>query len=132
MAIQHSILVRNARLDAITAQNGNSGKLRIYQGTIPTDCSQAPNGTLLVELTMNSTFAPAASAGVLTLNAITSANAVSSGTAQYYRLYKSDGTTCTEQGTVGTSGADLNLVSTTITSGQPVSVTSWTKTEANA
>jgi hypothetical protein len=73
-----------------------------------------------------------ASSAVLTASAITTANAAATGTASFYRLLKSDGTTVIEQGTVGTSGADLNLNTTSIVSGGPVAVSSKTFTEGNA
>jgi hypothetical protein len=84
-------------------------------------------------LTCNATFAPAASGAVLTLNAITQdASADATGTATWFRLVKSDGTTHVLDGDVGTSGSDLNLNSTSITSGATVSVTSFTITAGNA
>jgi hypothetical protein len=45
---------------------------------------------------------------------------------------KSDATTVVNQGTVSTSGADLNLNTTSIVIGGPVAVTSWTLTDGNA
>jgi hypothetical protein len=92
MSISYIVGVRNAGLDAITTQAGASALLRIYDGTRPATGGTAT--TLLAELTCNATFAGAAAAGVLTLNAITqdsSANA--SGTATWGRIVKSDGTT---------------------------------------
>lgn len=122
--------LRNARLDAITTFAGNSGKLRIYSGTQPATGGTAT--TLLAELTANATFAPAASGSVLTLNAIAQdASADATGTATWFRLLKSDGTTIVMDGTVGTSGADLNLNTTSIVVGGPVAVTSFTINEAN-
>jgi hypothetical protein len=116
-------------LDAITSAVGASGLLRIYDGTRPATGGSAT--TLLAELTCNATFAPAASSGVLTLNAITqdsSANAT--GTATWFRIVTSGGTFVID-GNVGTSGSDLNLNSTSISSGVAVSVTSFTITEGN-
>jgi hypothetical protein len=69
---------------------------------------------------------------VLTLNAIAqdpSANA--SGTATWFRIVQSGGSNFVLDGDVGTSGSDLNLTTTTIVSGQPVSVTSFVITEGN-
>jgi hypothetical protein len=69
---------------------------------------------------------------VLTHSAITpdsSANAT--GTATWFRDVDSTGT-CVMDGSVGTSGADLNLNSTSITSGVQVSCTSSTITAGNA
>jgi hypothetical protein len=131
MALGYASGLRNAQLDAITTFAGNSGKLRIYSGTRPATGGTAT--TLLAELTCNATFAPAASGAVLTLNAITQdASADATGTATWFRLVKSDGTTHVLDGDVGTSGSDLNLNSTSITSGATVSVTSFTITCGNA
>lgn len=130
MALAYSTTLRNARLDAITTAVGNAGLLRIYNGTRPASGGTAT--TLLAELTCGSPFAGAAANGVLTLNAITqdsSANAT--GTATWFRIVTSGGTFVVD-GDVGTSGSDLNLVSTSITSGQPVQVSSFTITTGNA
>lgn len=125
--------MKNARLNAITTYAGASALLRIYDGTKPATADTAVGAqVLLAELTCNATFAPAASGGVLTLNSITqdsSANAT--GTASWFRLVKSDGTTVVMDGTVGTSGADLNLASTAIAAGTAVSVTSFVLTSGN-
>src|ERR1044072_9049742 len=123
--------LRNAQLDAITTFAGNSGKLRIYSGTRPATGGTAP--TLLAEPARNTTFAPAASGGVLTLNAITQdASAYATGTATWFRLVKSDGTTHVLDGDVGTSGSDLNLNTTSLVAGGPVPVSSFVLTEGNA
>lgn len=130
MALAYATTLRNNMLDQITTFAGGSALLRIYDGTRPATGGTAT--TLLAELTCNATFAAAASGGVLTLNAITqdsSANAT--GTATWFRIVKSDGTTFVLDGNVGTSGSDLNLTTTSIVSGQPVSITSFTITEGN-
>ena len=132
MAISYSTTIRNAMLDAITSNVGTTAKLRIYSGTRPANVAASITGTLLAELTCNATFAPAASGGVLTLNAITQdSSADASGTATHFRLWNSAGSTAMLDGDVGTSGSDLNLTTTTITIAQPVSVTSFTITEGN-
>lgn len=130
MALAYATNLRNARMDAITTFAGGSALLRIYDGTRPATGGTAT--TLLAELTCNATFAPAASGGVLTLNAITqdtSANAT--GTATWFRIVKSDGTTHVLDGNVGTSGSDLNLTTTSIVATQPVGVASAVLTEGN-
>ena len=131
MAIAYSTTLRNAMLDAITTAAGNAALLRIYDGSRPATGGTAT--TLLAELTCGTPFAASASGGVLTLGSITqdsSANAT--GTATWFRIVKSDGTTHVLDGSVGTSGSDLNLTTTSITSTQPVSVTSFTITEGNS
>ena len=129
MALGFVTSLRNSRLDQITSAVGSSGLLRIYDGSRPATGGTAT--TLLAELTCNAIFAPSASGGVLTLNSITqdsSANAT--GTATWFRITTSGGTAVID-GSVGTSGSDLNLTTTSIVSGQPVSVTSFTLTEGN-
>jgi hypothetical protein len=86
--------------------------------------------TLLAELRWNATAFGAASSGVATANAITAdTSADNTGTATWFRALKSDGTTVVFDGSVGTSGADLNLNSTAISAGATVSVTAFTYTE---
>lgn len=129
MTIAYSTAVRNAMLDAITAAIGTSGLLRIYDGSRPASGGAAT--TLLAQLALSATAAPAASGGVLTFNAITQdASADATGTATWFRVTTSGGTFVID-GSVGTSGSDLNLTSTSIVITQPVSVTSFVITEAN-
>jgi hypothetical protein len=116
-------------LDAITSAAGASAKLRFYDGTRPSTGGTAT--TLLAELTCNATFAPSASGGVLTLNAITGANASATGTATWFRIVTS-GAVFVLDGSVSTSGSDLNMTTTSFVSGQPVAVSSFVITEGNA
>lgn len=119
----------NAQADALSDLLDN-GYLRIYDGTQPANANTAiTTQVLLAELRFNATAAPAASGGVLTMNAITQdSSADNTGTATWFRATKSDGSTVVFDGSVGTSGADLNLGSTSITSGASVAVTSMTFT----
>lgn len=135
MAVKYSTTLRNAQLDVITGSSGvgASGILRIYSGTRPANVAAAITGTLLAQLTLNATFAPAAASGVLTANAITGdTSADATGTATHFRIFKSDGTTAVIDGDVSTSGADLNLTSTSIVATEPVNVTSLVITRGNA
>lgn len=129
MALGFVTTLRNARLDQITTACGGSALLRIYSGTRPATGGTAT--TLLAELTCNATFAPSASGGVLTLNAITQdSSADSTGTASWFRILTS-GAVAQIDGNVGTSGSDLNLTTTAIVATQPVSISSFTITEGN-
>lgn len=129
MALGYVAALRNAQLDAITTQVGASGLLRIYSGTRP--ATGGTETTILAQLTCNATFAPAASGGVLTLNAITAdSSADATGTATWFRILTS-GAVAKIDGDVGTSGSDLNLNSTSITTGGTVSITSFTITAGN-
>ena len=123
-----SIAARNAALDAL-APLVNSGYLRIYSGSQPATPETAASGVLLAELRFNATAFGAAAAGVLTANAITGdSSADATGTAGYYRVLASDGTTALWDGSVNTSGADLNLNSVAIQSGAAVSSSALTYT----
>lgn len=133
MAIKYDTTTRNSMLDALTTRAGTSALLRIYNGSRPANVGTAiTSQTLLVALTCNaSAFAAAASGGVLTASAITNGTAAATGTASWFRLFQSNGTTAIVDGDVSTSGADLNLNNTSISTGQTVSVTAFTVTEGN-
>ena len=131
MAIAYeAATLRDARMDAITTHAGNAALLRIYDGSRPATGGTAT--TLLAELTCGSPFAGASVNGVLTANAITQdASANATGTATWFRIVQSNGTTHVLDGNVGTSGSDLNLTTTSIVATQPVSVSSFVITEGN-
>lgn len=133
MAVQLSTTVRNARLDAIESTIGTAAVLRIRTGAQPADCATADSGTVLVEMTLPSDWMAAASSGSKALAGTwqdTSANA--DGTAAHFRIYESTGTTCHLQGSVGQGTGDLQLDNTSITTGQQVTITAFTLTDANA
>lgn len=120
----------NAAADAVCALL-NNGYLRIYDGTQPATADTAVSTqTLLAELRFGATAFGASVAGVATANAITAdSSANATGTAAWFRALKSDGTTAVFDGSAGTSGCDLNLVSTSINAGDNVPVAAMTYTE---
>lgn len=131
MALGYNVTLRNNQLDQITTRAGASALLRFYDGTRPATGGTAT--TLLAELTCNATFAAAAASGVLTLNAITGdASANATGTATWFRIVQSGGSTHVLDGNVGTSGSDLNMNAVAFTSGAAVDVSSFTITAGNA
>lgn len=134
MAKQFSVAVRNAMLDSVEATMGTGVLVRILTGAPPADCATAQSGTLLVTITMPSDWLNAASAGSKTLIASASANAVAGGTAGYYRILNSAGTTCHEQGTVTATGGggDMTLDNVVIANGQQVNITGYTLNAGNA
>jgi len=133
MALGINTTTRNAMLDAITSRAGASALLRIYDGSRPATGGTATN--LLAQLTCNATFAPAASGGVLTLNSIASAtSAAATGTATWFRIVQSNGTTHVLDGSVSTQAAgtgDCQLDSTSIVLGGTVAISSATITAGN-
>lgn len=117
--------LRNAGLDAIFTTAQNSGKLRIYDGSQPAGPATAiTSQVLLAELTLNATAWAAAASGSKAAGAITGATAVASGTAAWFRITDSAGTTAYVDGSVGTSDANLILPTTTISAGVTVNVSS--------
>jgi hypothetical protein len=134
MTLGINVTTRNAMLDAITSRAGASALLRIYDGSRPATGGTAT--TLLAQLTCNATFAPGASSGVLTLNAIASAtSAAATGTATWFRIVQSGGSTHVLDGSVSTVAAgtgDMQLDSTSIVLGGTVAISSATITAGNA
>lgn len=110
----------------------NAGTIKIYSGTQPA-LNAAVTGTLLVTLTFSGTaFATAtASGGVVTAtaNTITSGTAVATATAGYFVLEDSSAAVKIS-GTVGVSGADLNMTSLSIVAGITVSCSAFSLTSS--
>lgn len=131
---KYSIALQQARMADLVSTIGNAGLLKIYDGTQPASPDTAVGAQVLLSThTCGSPFGPASSSAhpsVLTANAIGSATAGNTSTATWFRITTSGGTAHVD-GSVGTSSADLILNSTSITSGQTVSITSLTVTSFN-
>lgn len=101
----------------------NSGTLVIYSGTQPAnaDTALAGNTVLSTSTLSNPAFSNATggsgstTTAALTLPANVSASAT--GTATWFRIYQSNGTTAVADGSVGTSSADLIVSTTSFVSG---------------
>ena len=132
MALGYLVALRNNMLDEIAAlvdAGAGAGKLRIYDGSRPATGGAAT--TLLAELTFGDPAFAAAAAGVLTANAITDdSSADAAGTATWFRVVDSNDVFVYD-GSVGTSGEDLNLNTTTFSIGLNVAISSLTITEGN-
>lgn len=139
----------------LVACNGGSlkdifrdGVLKIYSGSQPTEADDAVAGTLLCTISESAgafvagAFANGLEFGAAALGAIAKAAAetwqgaaVASGTAGWFRLCANatdagaESTTLPRiDGSIGTSGADLNLSSTAITSGQTYTIDTFSIT----
>lgn len=125
-----AVASRNLALDA-AFDVLNSGKLRIYDGTQPSDADTALGAqVLLADLALGSTAFAAASSGSKAANSITQdSSADATGTATWGSLLNSSNVRKLDY-SVGTSGANLNLNSVAISSGAAVSVSSFTITQA--
>ncbi len=135
MAVQESVAVRNAKLDAIETTIGTSAVLKFRTGAQPATCATADSGTVVATLNLPSDWMSAAASGSKALLGTWSdTSADSSDTIAHWRIYASDGTTCGLQGsaTITGGGGDITLDAVVVTAGQTVTVTSFSLTEANA
>jgi hypothetical protein len=121
-------------------------KINIYTGSQPTTANDAATGTLLVTITKGGDGSTGldwnlASAGVASKPAgdTWAGTAVASGTAGWFRCYEegddpsaSSTTAARFDGSVATSGGQINMTSTTIASGAVQTVSSLTYTQPAA
>lgn len=133
MAIQLSTTVRNARLDAIETAIGLSAIMEIRTGAVPANCAASRTGTVLATLALPPDWMAAASSGAKAKSGTwQDASADATGTAGYFTIYASDGTTVHMQGTCGIASGDLQLDNTSLATGQSFTVTGFTLTDGNA
>lgn len=135
MSLKLSVVVRNARLDAIESTIGADAILKIRTGSAPADCGTADSGTVLATLPLPSDWMAAASGGSKSKSGTwQDTSADGTGTAGHFRLYASDGTTCHLQGTVTITGdgGDMTLDNTSLATGQTITITGFSLTDGNA
>ena len=126
-----SVLAANAALDGmrVLIDAGGHGNLYIRTGSAPTNTTDADSGTLLSTLAMNATAFAAASSNTTTANSISNdTNIAATGTAAHFRI-KSGAGTVIIQGTVGTSGSDINFNSVSFVAGGTASISSMVITQ---
>ena len=129
--LKYSNGTRDAQQQGLITYAGSGAIIHIYEGTQPSNANTAISGqTLLVSLTVTGSFGTD-SDGTITLSSVANGTAVATGTAQFFRITKSDNSTVIMDGSVGTSGCDMNLNNTSIASTQVVSITSGTIIRAN-
>lgn len=117
----------NAIVDAID-QGASAGSLVFRTGSAPANTTDADSGTLLATCPFSDPAFGNASSGVATANAITSdTNVDATNTVGYWRIKDSDGTVIS-QGSVGTSGADINFNTLSWVAGGTVAISSLTVT----
>lgn len=135
MAVQYSVAVRNAKLDAIETVVGTSAIMEVRTGAQPATCATANSGTVLATLSLPSDWMAAASGGSKAKSGTWSdSSADNTGTAAHFRIFASDGTTCGMQGSVTATGGggDMTVDNTSFAAGQAFSVTGFTITAGNA
>lgn len=134
MAIQYSVAVRNAQLDAIETTISTAGVLKLFTGAAPANCAAANSGTELFSETLPSDWMAAASSGSKAKSGTWQAAGLAAGTAGHFRLYASDGTTCHIQGTVTATGGggDLTLDNAVIAVDQSVTISTFVISAGNS
>jgi hypothetical protein len=131
MAIQLSVTVRDARLDAIEATIGASPTLEIRSGSPPASCAAADSGTVLATLALPSDWMNAAGSGQKTKAGVwQDSSADNTGTAGHFRIKQ--GATCHMQGTVGLASADMIVDNVNFNAGQQFTINTFTLTDGNA
>lgn len=124
-------LLVNTQGDA-TAKLLNNGKIKIYDGVQPTTGDASSTNNLLCTLEFaDMSFLPTV-AGVMTANHIKPALIIFSGTANWFRAFKSDGTTAIMDGSVGMADANLIVPTTQFITGVTVSCSEFTHTIAKS
>jgi hypothetical protein len=131
MAVQMGTTLRNARLDQIETTIGVSPHLYVRTGVQPVDCGSADSGSLLIDLTLPSDWMNAASAGSKTKLGTWSGSATGTGTPGHIRIKDSGATTCHMQADAAVGSGTVNFDGS-ITSGQTVTINTFTMNEGNA
>jgi hypothetical protein len=135
MAIQFSVAVRNARLDAFETATGASAVLRIRTGAQPASCAAARTGTVLATANLPTDWMAAASGGSKALSGTwQDASADATGVAGHFEIMDSTLATCHMQGsvTLTAGGGDMTVDNVNFNAGQAFNVTGFTLTDGNA
>lgn len=123
MTVMISADLANAMLNAIETSQGASCKLQVWTGT-PVTPTTTPAGVKLVEMALPADWLTDAVAGIKSKNGLWQGTALADGIAGSYRFVTNAGTGFST-GTVGISGVDMEIDSTSIIAGQAVSVVSF-------
>jgi hypothetical protein len=131
MMLYYSNATRHAQNEGLITYAATNSQFNLYSGTQPANANTAiTTQVLLVSMPIAGVFGTDTN-GTLTLGAVTQTNAAASGTASFFRIFKSDNSVVMD-GSVGLSGADLILNSVDIVAGQSVDITAGTIIRGNA
>src|SRR5690349_6604201 len=129
MSHQYSVTVNNARLDAIESTIGTAPTLELLTGSAPANCAASPTGGTVCSITLPPDWLAAAASAAKAKAGTWQGTATASGTVGYYRIKA--GATCHIQGSVSTSGAELNLDNNIVNNGQVVTISTYQISAAN-
>jgi len=145
MALRLSTGLRNMLLGTSSFKTiMQNGVIRLFPGVQPASADDAEGASHLLEITVSSgaftpgtaangltSAAPASGASAKSSGEVWSGAAGSTGTAGWFRFYANDRTTGADadharfDGSVSTSGAQLNMSSTAITAGATTTIDSF-------
>lgn len=125
MAIRINVAVRTALATALRDQidlGTGAGYVEIRTGSQPATPATAASGTLLATVTLADPSGTISN-GVLTLSGLpkTDTAADNTGTAGWFRIYASDGTSVLD-GSAGSSGTDMIIDNPALVAGQQFSI----------
>lgn len=127
------VIVRNARLDAITTAIGNAPTFKLRSGAAPLYCSYPDFGVVIATMILPVNWMlPALNGTKSKAGTWQDLYADNSGVAGHFRIYDSGGI-CRLQGTASSvgGGGDLKLSTVGITAGQYIQVLSFQISEPN-
>jgi len=140
MAIKISTGLRNAAADGIGTAMDTTGRINIYSGAPPADPQAVAAGTLLATLTMAADAFGVAATGAIAAGAITGdSSADATGTAGWFRMYKTADTAPNLAGgvadkrvdgtvTATAGGGDITFDSVSFVAGGVINMTGFTLT----
>lgn len=136
MALQYSVTLRNAQLDALETTVGASPKLQIRTGAQPSNCAAADTGSLILEIALPADWMAAAASGLKAMLGTWTGTATLAGTNQpgHFRIKNNAGSTTHVQGscTAVGGGGNMEVDSASIVQGQAVNVVSFQLGAGNA
>jgi len=135
MAVKMSVVVRNAKLNAVETAIGASPVLKLRTGAPPANIVDPDSGTAVATMDLPADWMGNADAGAKALAGTwQDAGADSSGTIGHFRLYAADGTTQHIQGTVTNTGGggDMTVQNVVVEAAQAITITGFTLTAGNA
>lgn len=137
MALQYSVAVRNAQLDATETATGTGPVLEIRTGAPPATAATADSGALLASITLPSDWLAAASGGTKGLAGTWSSAVTASGTAGHFRIKQAatthiQGTVSQAEASGGTGDMKLARETAALVAGDALNIDSFVLTAGGA
>lgn len=134
MALQYSVTVRNAQLDAVETTIGTLPVITFRTGAPPANCAAADTGTILDTFALPSDWMAAAASGAKAKSGTWTMSGDAAGTIGHFRIKESTNAACHIQGTVTATGGggDMTMDNVVIAVAQAGTVNTFTLNAGNA